>query len=272
MLQQLDVSSVLILAKLQAFRAHSETSNRYFRDATIERFCKLVIQTGERRRRRIKEGSVLFHAQIGQYEGPKSSDDLNNKDQPFPFLPDRMSPPKDSAVEGRANPKGIPYLYLASDQSTAIAESRATKGDPISVGTFEMKKNVWVVDCSVGRSDSPTFYFEEPSPLKRTAAVWRDIDHAFSRPLNRSDNRADYVPTQILAELFKTQGFDGVVYGSSLADGHNIVLFDIQDAQLVTCCLFDVIRFDLQFEQASNPYVVSNGKITWNTIESISPL
>jgi hypothetical protein len=101
--------------------------------------------------------------------------------------------------------------------------------------------------------------------------VWRDIDHAFSRPLNRSDQHADYVPTQILTELFKTHGFDGVAYGSSLGDGHNVVLFDVQAAQLTDCCLFRVTKSKLEFEQASDPYVVSQGKVMWNTIESIIP-
>jgi RES domain-containing protein len=252
----------------QRFAHTVQRKARYIHDKEIKTFCAQVIRTGKERRRRLKKGTVLFRAQIGEYQGPKSPNDLDNQDQPFPHLPSRMVPLEGSASEGRANPKGISYLYLASDRETAIAESRGVKSDVISVGAFELTRSLSIVDCSVGRS--PTFYFEEPSPAKRTEAVWRDIDHAFSRPLTRSDQQADYVPTQILTELFKTHGFDGVAYGSSLADGRNLVLFDVHAAQLTNCCLFRVTKSKLEFEQASNPYVVSDGKIMWNTIESVT--
>jgi hypothetical protein len=39
------------------------------------------------------------------------------------------------------------------------------------------------------------------------------------------------VPTQILAETFKAEGFDGVAYRSGLERGTNIVLFDARVAK-----------------------------------------
>jgi hypothetical protein len=167
-----------------------------------------------------------------------------------------MIPLKNRALEGRANPKGISYLHLASDQKTAVAESRAGVGEAVSVGVFKVSRDLLVVDCSVKAAEFPTFYFKEPSAKKRAIAVWSDIDRAFSQPVNRSDDAADYAPTQILAELFKQNGFDGILFRSSLADGHNLVLFDLDAARLTGCCLYQVTKFYLEFEQAGNPYEV----------------
>jgi len=182
-----------------------------------------------------------------------------------------MIPLKNRAMEGRANPKGISYLYLANDQKTAVAESRASIGEAVSVGVFKVTRDLWVVDCSVKAAEFPSIYFKEPSSKKRTIAVWSDIDRAFSQPVNRSDDVADYAPTQILAELFKQNGFDGVAFRSSLADGHNLVLFDVEAATLTGCCLYQVTKFNLEFEQAGNPYVVDGGKVSWNTVELVGP-
>ena len=199
---------------------------------------------------------MLCRSQIGEDEGPTKEGDLDTNEQPCALPPARMTPLKNRAMEGRANPKGIPYLYLATDRATAIAESRAGKAEAISVGTFKVKRDLVVIDCSLQSAELLTFYFEEPSPQKRTAAVWRDIDRAFSQPINRSDDAANYAPTQVLAELFKHNGFDGIYFRSSLADGHNIVLFDIEAAALTGCCLYKITKINLEFEQDSNPYVL----------------
>jgi len=254
------------------FARRVKLERRYFRDAELERFCKTVIATSVKRTRRLDEGTVLCRSQRGEYEGPSRPGEIDNDDQPFPLLPPRMIPRHNRALEGRANPKGISYLYVASDQKTAVAESRAGIGEAVSVGFFKVVRHLRVVDCSVQAAEFPTFYFNEPSPKKRAIAVWSDIDRAFSHPVNRSDDAAEYVPTQILAELFKCSGFDGIVYRSSLAEGHNLVLFDLKAAALTWCCLVQVTKFNIEFEQSSNPYVVDGGKISWNTMEIVGPV
>ena len=69
---------------------------------------------------------------------------------------------------------------------------------------------------------------------------------------------ADYVPTQIIAELFKVSGFDGIAYRSSLGHGHNIALFDLDAAKLINCFLFEVKKITFDFAEASNPYFLRN--------------
>ena len=90
--------------------------------------------------------------------------------------------------------------------------------------------------------------------------MWTHIDRAFSQPTTSRDDTADYVPTQMLAELFKTEGFDGISYKSAFGDdGYNIALFNLDDAELTSCRLHDVTSVEFSFEQSGSPYWVTDG-------------
>jgi len=115
-----------------------------------------------------------------------------------------------------------------------------------------------LVDCSVHHNKKQGFpiYLKEPEPSKREEAVWADVDRAFSEPVTPNDDVGDYVPTQILAELFKKNGYDGLIYKSNLAKGFNVAIFDLEVAELIKCSLFTVKQVNLTFSEASNPYFV----------------
>jgi len=166
-----------------------------------------------------------------------------------------MKPLCDRAREGRANPKGIPYLYLATHQDTAIAEVRPWIGSHVSVAQFTLKRDVRVVNC-VTDDHRIVVYSREPEPQERERAVWRDIDRAFSQPVTSGDDTADYAPTQTIAEFFRVNGLDGTAYGSSLGPGHNVALFDMGAAALMSCGLLQIRGVTLDSCVAANPYSV----------------
>jgi hypothetical protein len=167
-----------------------------------------------------------------------------------------MKPLTDRAHDGRANPKGIPCLYLATQAETAISEVRPWIGSYVSVGQFKLLRPVEIIDCSRERLDH-MFYWEEPSPEEVEKAVWSDIDRAFAEPMTRSDDTADYVPTQILAELFKREGFGGVAYKSRFGErGYNVALFDVDAADLINCGLARVESIKFNSKDVDNPYFV----------------
>ncbi|KCZ56143.1 MULTISPECIES: RES family NAD+ phosphorylase [Hyphomonas] len=61
-------------------------------------------------------------------------------------------------------------------------------------------------------------------------------------PVLRSDNTAFYAPTQLIAEFFRLEGFDGIIYGSAFAEtGRNTALFDLNGAEQVDAHSFEVI-------------------------------
>lgn len=108
-----------------------------------------------------------------------------------------------------------------------MAEMRPWLGAWLSVSLFEVQRNLKLVVCQEEAEDFAERLFDENSSSGEIDKyIWNDISKAFSRPVNRDDLESEYLPTQILAEVFKVEGFDGIAYRSSLAKGTNVVLFD----------------------------------------------
>lgn len=225
-----------------------QTECRYLHTEKVQQFLKAVLETGQTRSTEIAKGELLWRSQLI----PTSSCQGKVK---APLPPERMKPRKDSAKEGRVNPKGIPCLYLSNDKNTALSEVRPWVGLTISLGQFKTVKTLKVIDFSRDDSVGRIFYLgeKEPSPEKRERAVWSHINHDFSTPVTLSDDQAEYVPTQILSELFKSNGYDGLVFKSSCGKGHNIALFDINAAKMISgqLCTAKSVRFN--FDKSATP-------------------
>lgn len=114
-----------------------------------------------------------------------------------------------------------------------------------------------LIDCSVGHGQDFNLYFEEPDAAEKEKAVWTDIDQSFSAPANPNDTTADYAPTQILSDLFRHNGFDGIAYKSRLGLEFNIALFDVDAADLINCFLYEVKSISYKFEETGEHYFVS---------------
>ena len=226
-----------------------------------EPFLSAVRETCRSRGEALPKGAMLWRAQEGAAERTEEHEGYEPFVVPCAHEPDRMGPLRNRAKEGRVNPRGIPCLYLSTRRDTAIAEVRPWIGSLVSVAQFEVIRDQNLINCT---SDDPSFriYFDEPGPTARETANWAAIDRAFARPVTVDDSVSGYEPTQILAELFKSEGFEGIAYRSSLGDGHNIALFDLDAAELHGCMLMSVDKVRLEVSQADNPYVVTRKRAT----------
>jgi hypothetical protein len=192
--------------------------------------------------------SRFWRAQVGcdiRYREGTDADVASLFSQKVPFNQERMKPRPHSAHEGRVNPKGIPCLYLATDENTAMAEVRPWLDASISVGRFLTVCDLKLIDCSKYHDRSLDFgmFFGNATPEALTYGVWTQVDRAFSRPVTEDPSTAEYIPTQIIAEAFHRQGYDGLVYKSRLGAGHTVVLFDLDSAELVATYLFRTTEF-----------------------------
>lgn len=248
------------MSNFRSYRAYKEferrvkNDDRYVRTEQDESFLNTVIVTAEERKHSLPQNTFLHRAQLG-HSNRSLDEEEENEEIPCPYSPDRMTPRENRATAGRANPKGISYLYLASTKETAMSEVRPGVGGLISVAQFRTDRPLDLVDCALDQRPDKV-YMEEPGPEEREKEVWADINRAFSDPVSRDDDLADYAPTQIISESFKKYGYDGVLYQSTLGDGYNVVLFDTQDATLVNCRLFEARSVDFQFKQVSQSYFV----------------
>ena len=210
------------------------TRRRYIRDKRTEQFLGMVRKTVRERCDLWPLGTELWRAQLGCDFKYWCIDSVWPGRDYVPYPADRMKPKRERAAEGRANPKGIPFLYLATDYDTAIGEVRPWVGSCVSVGLFRTSRKLKLVNCVT--DPNVLSRIDKMSMAEQDEAIaWLSLDRAFAAPVDRADDVADYVPTQIIAELLKKHRFDGIVYRSQLGKGHNVALFDLDAAELTEC-------------------------------------
>jgi hypothetical protein len=153
-------------------------------------------------------------------------------------------PPKDKATAGRANPKGIPYLYLSTDKETTLYETRATYLDYITIGSFQLKEDIRIVKL---RSVEITNPFEEKLFEKLLYQPFlKRLESDLAQPLRRFDSELDYLPTQYICEYIKFIGFDGVEYGSAMNKGGiNIAIFDDSKFECVDLEVVEIKKIEI---------------------------
>jgi hypothetical protein len=147
-----------------------------------------------------------------------------------PFTQKEMGPPpKRIASHGRANPAGIPYLYLASTESTAISEIRPHAGEVVCVADFSIPDNVGLVDLRDPRKTVTPFLLSDAAEigkLKRDLPWLVKLGQELTRPVVPMAAAIDYTPSQYLCEFIKRNRYQGVVYKSSVSGGINLALFE----------------------------------------------
>lgn len=169
--------------------------------------------------------------------------------QPIP-IGSMGAPPAKFASSGRANPIGIPYLYLGSTVETAICEVRAQPGEIVSVADFVLTSGLKIVDLRAPRTLVSPFLEEDEGSI---ALLRGDIDFLeilgkeLATPVVPDGAAINYIPSQFLCEFIKKCGFDGVAYSSSLSDGMNVALFLPDAATAQSVAEYEVAGLSLEY-------------------------
>lgn len=166
---------------------------------------------------------------------------------------DKMgAPPNRLTSHGRANPAGIPYLYLGSMPETAAAEIRPHTGEVACVADFTIPE-IQAVDLRNPRKLVSPFILDDAAAIGQLRAdlpFLERLGEELTRPVLPSGAAIDYIPSQYLCEFIKKSGFDGVVYRSSVSDGINLALFDPRKAQGGAVSLYNVSRVSVSVARA----------------------
>jgi RES domain-containing protein len=225
------------------------SDRRYFRSEQTDRFLSAVLDSCSSRIWTIEMGFPLYRAQVGNAWQTGGL----GENVAYPFPAERMKPLDDRAHEGRVNPKGIPCLYLATSRDLAMSEVRPAPPANISVGRFETVLPLRVIRCTEKHGNLVGLF--EPEEGKTDETVWATIDKAFGEPVLRAEDRADYAPTQIIAEMMRINGYDGIAYRSQFdSDGFNVALFDLNSAQLTQCHVYTNTAVQYKFSGPWNGY------------------
>lgn len=179
----------------------------------------------------VAEGTHWYRARMG---ATRRAADFGNVGAPpdYFYEPHKGkalgSPPVGIATSGRVNRPGVSYLYLASDAETATAEIRPHPAELVSVGSFDISKNLRVVDL---RTHDLRKLWRSDAELEMLELIIA-MERMFSTAAPPS-NRGAYTTTQFLGEIFRRLDFEGVLFRSTVGQGDNLVIFDPAQASWV---------------------------------------
>jgi hypothetical protein len=142
---------------------------------------------------------------------------------------DMGKPPAILATAGRANPVGIPYLYLCNDLKTTLYETRIALHETVNVAKFISTEPINLVSLKKIASLGPFEVIDKQFTLSEFISYrsyLQKLETELSKPVRKQDVHLDYLPTQFLCEFCKSIGFDAVEYKSSMnQNGSNFALF-----------------------------------------------
>lgn len=185
----------------------------------------------------IKKGRVFYRCRISDKDG-------------FPVEKMGNPPTPELASAGRANPKGISYLYLTNEVKTSLYETRATLYDYASVGEFKAQEDLKILNLRSIKND--------PIPWSEAEAIEdfliyipfiQTLQKEISLPIRKKDKTLDYIPTQYLSEFIKSLKYDGVEYKSSIySKGHNLAIFNPDKFKCVKVSVHEIKSITLEHE------------------------
>ena len=166
----------------------------------------------------VKDEDIFFRARLHH----------NAEESIYP--PEKMSCPLPNfATAGRANPIGIPYLYLSDNEETILYEIRASYLDEVTIATFTKNHEIGTEILISDFTEIPTLYHPNSVNKRIKSTLLKQlISRDLSKPMRRYDSELDYIPTQFICEFIRTfTNVQGIKFRSSLHNvGNNLVIFN----------------------------------------------
>lgn len=141
-----------------------------------------------------------------------------------------IAPPK-VAGHNRFSPSGISYIYLAFDEKTAYTEVLVEDKEIYYGSSWHLDINARLLDLrEISLLKIKDNYCNPFKNYELYFACGIRVLHSFLRDIQKEieqkDKSIEYLPTQVLAEFIRLQGYDGFVFESTKnMFGSNIVLF-----------------------------------------------
>ncbi len=162
-------------------------------------------------------------------------------------------PPANLASPGRANPVGIPYLYVSDSEQTTLYETRIALHEGITIGKFVAKEPINFVSLKSIRQYGPFEILDRDFTLEefiQYRPYLEKLGDELSKPVRKQDVNLDYLPTQFLSEYIKSKlGFDAVEYKSAMnPGGYNLAVFNDSKLECVDAKFYRVT--DLEYKWA----------------------
>lgn len=220
--------------KWENFAEEIKFKNRYFLNETID--LNLLSDLLKSFTKTYDPGKIFFRARVSNKDGFG--------------IAEMGKPPIEKAISGRANPNGIPYLYLSANLETTLYESRSSYLDYITIAEFKLLQPLHVVSLREIISVSPFIFGDKLENYITHQKYLMRLEKELSKPVRRFDKELDYLPSQYLCEYVKSLGYDAIEYASSLKEGGiNIAVFNDNKLLPKKIELFEVVDMNLGFKK-----------------------
>ncbi len=211
-------------------------NNRFFLNKKLD--TDLLQSVFERLGKTHNSGAEFFRARI--------SDTL--------LMPGQLGkPPINLTTGGRANPVGIPYLYLSNDLKTTLFETRISLHETLTIGRFISIDHINFISLANIALLGPFEIQDKGFSIEEFIGFRpyiQKLESELSRPVRKQDVHLDYLPTQFLCEFFKSLGFDAVEYKSAMnPDGSNIALFNDAKVTCIETKLYQVNKLEYNWDE-----------------------
>jgi len=221
-------SSVVLVKRWEEFCNEIKNNHRYFPKTTVN--LSIVKNLLHYLNEKINKGTIVYRARIS-HSGKR-------------IIPSKMGkPPAGKSEAGRANHKGISYLYISSSTNTALAEVRPAIMDRVTVGKFRLTNDLKLVDLRRKIIGDPFRYEDRLGQVVDYLLFMHKLGEELSRTISPRESEIEYLPTQYLSEYIKGLGYDGIIYGSSMTkneDEFNAVIFNEEKLRCVSTKLYEV--------------------------------
>ena len=223
--------SAVQLNQWEAFKEEIKEKNRFFIKNLIE--LELLLELIQDQVYTYNAGKLFYRGRITKEKGV-SREEIGK-------------PPANLASPGRANPKGIPYLYLSADEKTTLYETRATYLDFVTIGIFKLKEELKIIRLREIGNKSP-FRIQNLKTYVFYQSFLMELEKELSKPLRRFDSELDYLPSQYLCEFIKSNDYDGVEYASSLNKGGiNLAIFKDIKLECIETKLVEIKNVEITY-------------------------
>lgn len=231
----LNSQSILKVHQWEDFVCDIKNKNRFHTDHINRNILEIFLKKSQKT---YKKGYIFYRARV-------CTDELG-----FDLSHMGVPPAKDIRA-GRANSEGISCLYLADDIKTTLHEVRAGIYDFITVGKFEIKGDIKIVDLTSINQISP-FGGLDPTTIAINMDHLKKISTDIAKPLRRYDSTLDYLPTQYISDFIRSLGYDGIEYKSTMCpNGYNLVLFEGRSAECIAVDNYDVKSINYDYDKVT---------------------
>ena len=162
-------------------------------------------------------------------------------------------PPAPLTTPGRANPVGIPYLYVSDSEQTTLYETRIALHEGITIGKFIANESINMVSLKSITNYGPFEILDRDFTLEefiQFRPYLQKLGDELSKPVRKQDVNLDYLPTQFLCEYIKSKlGFDAVEYKSAMnPEGFNLAIFNDNKLECVDARFYTIIDLKYNWE------------------------